>query len=353
MAGGDDIVPGGLDPELTELAADVFAAAAPDDGDGSMDMPLWRALERTGLARLTLPAAHGGGDGTLLDLAAVLIEAGAAAARVPLVETALTGGWLAAAAGLEVPAGSLAVATGELDTRRSGDGRRVSGTLPRVGWAREASAVVVLNGPEVLCLDPGAATVQHGANLAGEPRDTVVLDDLAVPAASVAAAPPRAAEHLRLRAALGRALLLAGAARNALGAGVRYAGERVQFGRPIGRFQAVQQQLALTSGEVAAASTAAVSAAACAASRGFDVDATVLAVAAAKARTSESAGSVARMVHQVHGAMGFTLEHSLRHATTRLWAWRDEDGSEAAWQLEIGSRVLAAGGDGLWPALVG
>ncbi|MGD9527915.1 MAG: acyl-CoA dehydrogenase family protein, partial [Pseudonocardia sp.] len=164
---------------------------------------------------------------------------------------------------------------------------------------------------------------------------------------------PGAADELAQRASLGRSQLLAGAARGALAQSVRYAGERVQFGRPIGRFQAVQQQLAMAAGEVAAAGAAADAAAATADRDGFGTAATALAVAAAKARTSEAAGAVARIAHQVHGAIGFTREHDLRLLTTRLWAWREEDGSDAFWHAELGAWVLAAGPDGLWPLVTG
>jgi acyl-CoA dehydrogenase len=134
---------------------------------------------------------------------------------------------------------------------------------------------------------------------------------------------------------------------------VQYAGERVQFGRPIARFQAVQQQLALAAAEVAAAGAAADAAAATAAREGLDSAATAFAVAAAKARTGEAATEVARIAHQVHGAIGFTREHDLRRWTTRLWAWRDEDGSDARWQRELGERVLGEGPEALWPLVVG
>jgi acyl-CoA dehydrogenase len=76
-------------------------------------------------------------------------------------------------------------------------------------------------------------------------------------------------------------------------------------------------------------------------------------IAAAKARTSEAAGAVARIAHQVHGAIGVTREHDLRLLTTRLWAWRDEDGSEAEWNSHVGATVLAAGPDALWQAVTG
>jgi acyl-CoA dehydrogenase len=167
----------------------------------------------------------------------------------------------------------------------------------------------------------------------------------------VADVPSVALVEFPLRAALGRALLLAGAARGAVAMAVRYATERVQFGRPIAKLQAIQQSLALAGAEVAAAAAATEAAAREVDGHGF-AEAS-FAIAAAKARAGEAAGQVARITHQVHGAIGFTREHDLRLVTTRLWAWRDEDGSEAYWNDRVGARALEAGADGLWPLLPG
>jgi acyl-CoA dehydrogenase len=330
--------------ELLELAESVFGDAA--SADTGFDAGLWSTLEETGLARLTLPAGAGGSEGTFADAAVVLAAAGAHAARVPLVETDLLAGWLLHAAGVPVPAGPLTVAGGCLEL----DGTAVRGAVQRVPWARAAAGVAVLTPGHVVLLGPDALTVTDGRNLAEEPRDTVVVDGEAT---TVVPAPDGAATELRLRAALGRAQLLAGAARGALAASIRYAGERVQFGRPIGRFQAVQQQLAVAAAEVAAASAAASAAAGVATADGMSAPSTRFAVAAAKARTGEAAGTVARIAHQVHGAIGFTREHDLRLLTTRLWAWRDEDGSDAQWNTELGATALAAGAGGLWPLITG
>ena len=350
--------------DLVATARAVFADHPAQVSDG-LPEALWSTLTGLGLVQLTLPEAAGGSGGTLADAAALLLVAGESAAAVPLAETELAG-WLLHAAGLPVPEGVLAVTTdaaaGDLTVRsEAGGGLAVSGRLPRVGWARSATRLAVLaSGPDgsdvVASVDPAAAgvLVTEGTNLAGEPRDDVTLDVL-LPADSVATSPDGARELLARRAALARALLLAGAAGKALAQTVRYAGERVQFGRPIGRFQAVQQQLALAAGEVAAG-RAAVDAATRIAAAGADgvelagPDAG-FAVAVAKARTSEAAGAVARIAHQVHGAIGFTLEHDLRLATTRLWAWREEDGSEAHWHAVIARRALAEGPGGLWPLL--
>ncbi|TQM03936.1 acyl-CoA dehydrogenase family protein [Pseudonocardia kunmingensis] len=332
------------DTELQELAESIFGDAA--SSDTGFDAPLWSTLEETGLARLTLPAGAGGSEGTFADAAVVLAAAGRHAARVPLVETDLLAGWLLHAAGVDVPAGALTAVAGDLEV----DGGRVRGQLARVPWTRAAAALAVLTPTRVVLLAPGTLTITDGANLAEEPRDAVAVDGEAV---AVAPAPDGAAGELRVRAALGRAQLLAGAASGALAATVRYAGERVQFGRPIGRFQAVQQQLAEAGAEVAAASAAASAAAGAATADGMAAASTRFAVAAAKARTGEAAGTVARIAHQVHGAIGFTREHDLRLWTTRLWAWRDEDGSDAEWNAEVGAAALAAGPAGLWPLVTG
>ncbi|MBN9112553.1 MAG: acyl-CoA dehydrogenase [Pseudonocardia sp.] len=322
-----------VDPDLVELAASVFADAT----DGN----LWDTLEQTGLARLAVAEDAGGSGGSLLDLGAVLVEAGAAAAWAPLAETDL-GCRLAAAAGLEVPAGPLTFA---LDAPLTVDGDAVSGTLTRVPWGRSAAAVVALTADSVVVLDPATATVVEGTNVAEEPRDTL---SWSAATAAVAPAPEGAAAEFARWAALSRSLLLAGAARGALTRAVGYAGEREQFGRPIGRFQAVQQQLALAAAEVAAGGAAAESAARVVVRDGIAAPTAQLAVASAKVRTGQAATEVARIAHQVHGAIGFTREHDLRLTTTRLWAWRDEDGTDGDWAARIGDLTLAAGADGLW-----
>ena len=157
---------------------------------------------------------------------------------------------------------------------------------------------------------------------------------------------PGARERLLLEGALARALQMAGALERILGYAVQYANERIQFGRPIGKFQAVQHMLAVLAGHVAA--SAAVTDAAVEASATAP-DAFL--VAAAKARTGEAAGRGAEIAHQVHGAMGYTQEHNLHDSTRRLWSWRDEFGNEAFWQRRLGREVVAAGADALWPRL--
>jgi acyl-CoA dehydrogenase len=331
--------------ELRDLAESVFGAAWNNGADG-FDAELWQTLEQTGLARLTLPESAGGSGGSLVDAAVVFTAAGRFAARVPLAETDLAC-WLLNGAGLEVPAGPLtAISTQDLVLASTPEGIEASGTLRRVPWARSVGHLVVLAGQRVVLIDREHTQVTFGLNLAEEPRDDVIVDDVVVAMSTVSA--EFAAEY-PLRAALARTLLLAGAIRGVVEMAVTYAADRVQFGKPIARLQVIQQSLAVAAAEAAAATTVARAAAQEAGERGFGTAG--LAIAAAKVRCDEAAGGVARIAHQVHGAIGFTREHDLRILTTRLWAWRDEAGAEPQWLEQLGARALDAGSDGIWALL--
>jgi acyl-CoA dehydrogenase len=202
----------------------------------------------------------------------------------------------------------------------------------------------------IVVLGPDDVTVRPGRNLAGEPRDDIVVD-LVVPAAAVVRVPAGTGQTLRRRAALVRALLLTGAMSRVLDLTVRYAGERQQFGRPLSAFQAIQQQVAELAAEVAATGVVVDAAVRRCAGDGFAAPRSWTALAAAKVQTARAAGVIARIAHQVHGAIGFTEEHPLHLATTRLWAWRDEAGTQAEWAAELGTLVLTADGGQLWELL--
>lgn len=327
---------------LEETLAELFerelraAGATPD--------LLWRRLEEAGLTLAGVPEAAGGSGGGLEEAAAVVRVAGYFAAPTPLAETAFLAGWLLAEAGLPIPAGPLtATAAESISLRHANGGFVLEGRAARVPWARAARSVVVLAGGHVACVPGEAVGLEQAENLAGEPRDDLVFDGVALTADEARPAPAGVdAESFRARGALARSLAMVGALERVLELSVRYAGERVQFGRPIGRFQAVQQEIAVLAGEVAAA-TAAVAAAV--------ESCDVLAIAVAKIRAGDAATKGASIAHQVHGAIGFTEEHELHRFTLRLWAWRDEFGSEEHWAVALGKLVAAAGPHGLWPLL--
>ncbi|WGX96945.1 acyl-CoA dehydrogenase family protein [Nocardioides sp. L-11A] len=316
--------------------------------DGGWNAPLWAALEELGMTTIAVPEEAGGSGGTISDAVAVLQVLGEHAAAIPFAESCLLGGWLLARCGAPVPRGPLTatVAGDGLHVVRHGDEVEIRGSIPRVPWARQAEHLLVVHDAGIVLLRAGEFEVLPRTNLAGEPRDDVLVDRVLTADHDLGpclAERSSIRDEFQQRAALSRAALLAGAARRALALAVDYAGEREQFGRPIARFQAVQQYLAAMAGEVLAMRIA-VDAAAVAVAEGHGA----LAVAAAKTTTSGSAGVVASLAHQVHGALGYTAEHPLHRTTTRLWAWRDEGGSEHAWAADLGRRALRAGPGGLW-----
>jgi acyl-CoA dehydrogenase len=130
---------------------------------------------------------------------------------------------------------------------------------------------------------------------------------------------------------------LAGALMEAFRRTLQYANERNQFGRPIGKFQAIQHQLAVMSEHVFAARMAA--RLGCAGEGAWPDP---LRVAVAKARCSQAALAVAEAGHAIHGAIGFTEEYDLQLYTRRLHAWRQTAGSESYWHGVAGARLVDA-----------
>jgi acyl-CoA dehydrogenase len=135
--------------------------------------------------------------------------------------------------------------------------------------------------------------------------------------------------------------------RRVLGLSLAYTAERVQFGRAIGQFQAVQHQLAQLAEEAAAARVAVHAAAATEDPRWL-----VAAAAAAKVRAGEAAGLGTRIAHQLHGAIGVTAEHTLHLYTRRLRRWRDEHGSETVWARVLVQALRHNGERSAWQAMV-
>ncbi len=314
---------------------------------------LWAALQESGLTDATVTAARGGAGADLGDALAVIHEAGAYGLPAPLAETMLAE-LVLAAAGLGARSGVLTVgpvlAGDHLSLTKKGNAWAISGTLHRVPWGRHATAVAVSAqvGEKWATAIVKSPTVSKSAsNFAHEPRDDLHFDDYRLSAEEVSVGGSNMnPEDLQFCGALFRVAAMTGALSRILGMTVEYALQREQFGRPIAKFQAVQQQIAVLASQVAA-SSAAYGAALEASHNGL----AHFEIAAAKARVSEAAGIAVSIAHQVHGAMGFTHEHPLHRSTRRLWSWRDEFGSEHDWAAWIGSNIARLGGAALWPFL--
>jgi acyl-CoA dehydrogenase len=285
---------------------------------GEFPASLWSTLRENGFHELGMPDS----GATLADAYAIVRLGGRFALPLPLAEILLANRWLGSS------------------ERLATIGQVVGDRVVEAPWARRADLVLGIDRDRqaYVLIEAGAAAVEEGGNLAGEPRDALAI--------------PPGAEWIALTEpafaclALARSVAMAGCLERILELTLQYANEREQFGRPIGKFQAIQHNLAIMAGEVAAASRAAD-----AAVDALGGDRFLLEVAAAKSRVGEAAGVVAESAHQIHGAMGYTHEHQLHHFTRRVWAWRDEYGNEADWQRRLGRHLAVLGAEHVWDFL--
>lgn len=305
--------------------------------EGVWPAALWNEIEANGLTRVLVPEAQGGAGATWADAAIVLKAAGEHVAPVPLAEAVLAN-WLLAEAGIDIPDGVVTLLDGDFNL----EGGKVSGTVAGVPWGRDADYGVAVFGDAVALVPLAGAAIEPGINVAREPRDRVTLKG-AVAAAKPADLPRDA---LMLYGALIRSCQMAGALGYLSSQSVAYANERTQFGKPIGKFQAIQQQLAVLSTQAAAAGIAADYACAQLGKRGNDA---AFEIGVAKIRVDDASSIATSIAHQVHGAIGFTYEHGLHFATRRLWSWRAEFGAGAEWAERLGRETISRGADALWP----
>ena len=301
--------------------------------EGGMDVALWTLLEDNGLTSVGVPESAGGMGGTLHDLGAIVRAAGRHAAPVPIGDTLVAATFLT---GLMIPSGPLALAVVRNDR-----------TVVRIPWGGVAGHVVAVSDDGVALHAASTLPVTaRGDNYAGEPWIEIAADALRAGATPSDAGP----RHAQGAGAFARAMLMVGALERVVDLSVKYANEREQFGKQIGKFQTIQHYLAEMAGEAAAAGGA-LDTALDVATSSADTEQHILVMAAAKAYSGRAVNTVNRLAHQIHGAIGFTDEHRLQYSTRRLWAWRDEFGSESEWATVLGRAIASGGGTALWPAV--
>ena len=345
----ENIVAETADRIFADLADAQSINSAANDG---WKTPLWAALSDAGLPLSWVPEDCDGSGASLADGFAVAASSGKFAIAIPLVETMLAG-WLLAQAGLPSPAGKMTVAPARPQDRitLNADGT-LSGRVRGVPFASEAAHIAVIaqdaKGYSIALVETSACRIEAGESLGSDASNTVTFDNVRPLARKPAPAGMTQTSLMQMGATV-RSLQIAGALETMLEITVRYSNERVAFEKQISKFQAVQHNLARLAGEVAAAVAAAGSAAdAIANSTSFD-DAVFLEVASAKVRCAEAAEKGTAIAHQVHGAIGFSMEHVLHRYTLRALGWRDDFGHESHWAAELGKFVAARGADELWP----
>jgi len=329
---------------IEESVSSLFVQYANSDADeimesGGFPAKFWDEFSNGGWNSIALTEDDGGAGMGLAGGYILMRLSGYHAVPLPIVESIICT-YLLARAGLPLTTGFTALAV--VDSAFQADGVRF---VPRIPWARHASGLLVVMPGEtnarVAFVDRSKWSVKERANMAGEPRDDVTLTSDAFE--EVHELSGVCIERVFSWLALGRAAQMTGALSKTLERTVDYANERKQFGKLIGKFQALQQYISVQAENTNAAQCA--------------VDTAVIhldtpqeweCIAAAKISAGESAGNVCRIAHAVHAAIGFTREHPLQMSTRRLWAWRDEYGNEARWATKLGDLCLELESGHLW-----
>ncbi|MBB4613942.1 acyl-CoA dehydrogenase [Novosphingobium taihuense] len=302
--------------ELLEPFVRMLDAAAPPAvvraiEHGGSAAALWDEIAQSGFLDALVAEEYGGAGLSLADIEPLIEALGARAVPLPVAETIVARALLASA-GVAAPDGPIAL---------------VTSLAQPVPCGLVAQAVLFDRGDAlVLCemaqLSPEQTGVTNSlaARISGNPEGQTL---------------PRPGTGLRPIAAVLRAALIAGAAARLCDVTTAYASERVQFGKPIGRQQSLQQMLAVMAEDMIACRIAAQ----LGASHGLEVP--LAAAATAKITTSSAAPRIAATAHAVHGAIGISEEYDLQLLTRRLHEWRMADGSEGYWSRVLGQQRLA------------
>jgi acyl-CoA dehydrogenase len=311
---------------LENLLADVCTPAAVRQVEqGGAFEPLWQPLQDAGFADAMLPEPAGGAALSLREAGALWFTLGRHAYPLPLGLTQ----WLRASAhagGVALPLGPLTMAAAASQDAQGLLGCR---SVP-AGRVAHGVAVELQHG----CwkwLEAAAAVSRQPSGIHGD-----LHAHWHGPAAPNLQWASRSASGLEWGALI-TAVHMAGALERVLELTLAFCEQRVQFGKPISKYQAVQHQLAVLAEEAAAARMAVEMACA-------DEQPHPLRVAMAKARCGEAAAVVAPMAHALHGAIGVTAEFELQRYTRALHAWRNDFGAAPFWFDRIGLAALAAQG---------
>lgn len=313
-------------------------------GDG-VDRNLWmRFCNELGLAGVALPEAHGGAGLGMVEFASVAEAAGAQVAAIPLLGLAAAARAIAAG-GSEVQksewlprlASGQAIAACEGLPSVSIDGERLTAELDLVphGGVADVFVLVSLQGAWIIRADaPGVSIKQHMTMdqtrpLALVSLQSVAADPLADTKAAIAAMQSGGWICLAAEAL--------GGAQACLDRTVAYAKDRVQFGRPIGSFQAYKHRLADMMIEIEQARSA-VYWAACAVDEGSDEAG--LALHAAKSFCADTFAKCAGDMIQLHGGIGFTWEHDAHLFFKRARAIQSMLGNGNFHREQIATMVL-------------
>jgi alkylation response protein AidB-like acyl-CoA dehydrogenase len=315
-----------------------------DESDKGYSPELWRKMAELGWMGLVFPEKYGGSGGSFLDLIVLLEAMGYNILPGPFLSTVVLGGLTILAAGSEEqkkeflpkvangemiftlaltePSADYNAASIKTKATARNDGYVINGTKLFVPDANVANYILCVartkegknpeDGVAVFLVDTKSPGVKCTLlkTLARDKQCEIIFDNVTVPKKNILGKPGQGwpiVEGAIQKATVAKCAEMVGGAQAALEMAVRYAKERVQFGRPIGSFQAIQHYCANMVTDVDGSRFITYKAA-WEVSEGLPA---TMDVAIAKAWTSEAYGRVTLLAHQIFGAIGFTMDHDI------------------------------------------
>lgn len=321
-----------------------------EDDNSGYDLNLWKQMGDLGWLGLVLPEEHGGSGATMVDLVVLLEEFGRALMPGPFVPTVvqcglpllwagsdqqkraylpkLAQGELIGTMAWHEPSATSQPAGIETTATLQGENFVLNGTKLCVPYAHVADYVLTVartgtgatpaDGITLFLVEarsPGMAIDKLGT-IADDHQCEVVFNDVTVPRSQVLGEPGKGwslVEQVLLHGAVAKCAEMVGIAQQAFEISLNYAKTRVQFGRPIGSFQAIKHKLANMVIDVDGSRYVTYHAA-WLLSEGLPASREV---AVAKAWTNEACRRVVKDGQQVHGGIGYTKEYDLQLYTRR------------------------------------
>ena len=315
-----------------------------DESNEGYSSELWQKMAKQGWMGLVFPEKYGGSDGNLLDLTVLLEEMGYNILHSPFFSTVVLGGLTISVAGSKeqkmeflpkVASGEiiLSLALTEPTASYEATSIKTKAIVCNGGYIINGIKLFVLNAnvaDYILCVartkktknpeegitiflvdakSPGVKCTLL-KTLARDKQCEVVFDNVTVPKKSIIGKPNEGwpiVKDVLQKATVAKCAEMVGGAQAALDMAVNYAKERVQFGRPIGSFQAIQHYCSNMVTDVSGSRFITYKAA-WKVSEGLEATTDI---AIAKAWTSEAYGRVTLLAHQIFGAIGFTMDHDI------------------------------------------
>ena len=364
---------------LREFARDFLEKECPEslvremeEDERGYSPDLWRKMAEQGWTGLIVPEAYGGVGMTYLDLVILVEEFGRAlvpgpfipncVATIALLEAASEAqkqaNLPAIAAGSQMwtlaftePSGRFDAAGVRLAARRDGDSYVLNGTKLFIRDSHVVDKLVVVartagsgdDGVSLFAVDARAPGVRHTPvrTIASDKQNEVKLEDVRVPASDLLGEEGKAwpvFQRIAQKATVIECAYLVGLSQMAFDITLNYTKERVQFGRPIATFQALQHRAADAATDVDSSRYVTYKAAWAIAEEEPEVDEQVH---IAKAWVSEASRRVVAAAQQMHGGIGFTKDYKIQ-----LY-FRRQKAAELAWGDADHHRELIAQGLGI------